>query len=77
MNKKLFSLGILLLLGLMLSGCVWVGGIAIIMVLLMAPMDIPIDMTMVTWMTTILGDKIAHWANDFGLKEGKLVNLGV
>jgi hypothetical protein len=26
MNKKLVSLGILLLLGLMLSGCVWVGG---------------------------------------------------
>jgi hypothetical protein len=26
MNKKLVFLGILLLLGLMLSGCVWVGG---------------------------------------------------
>jgi hypothetical protein len=50
---------------------------AIIMVILMATMDIPIDMTMVTWMTTTIGDEIAHWANDFGLKEGKLVNLGV
>lgn len=47
------------------------------MVILMATMDIPVDMTMVTWMTTTIGDEIARWANDFGLKEGKLVNLGV
>jgi hypothetical protein len=32
---------------------------------------------MVTGMTTTIGDEIAHWANDFGLKEGKLLNLRV
>jgi hypothetical protein len=50
---------------------------AIIMVILMATMDIPIDITMVTGMTTAIDDEIAHWANDFGLKEGKLLNLRV
>jgi hypothetical protein len=50
---------------------------AIFLVILMATMDIPIDTTMVTGMTTTFDDEIAHWANDFGLKEGKLVNLRV
>jgi hypothetical protein len=76
MNKKLFSLGILLLPGLMLSGCFWVGGMAIIMVILVATMDISRDITMVTGMTTTIGDEITHWANDFGLEMGMLVNLG-
>ena len=50
---------------------------AIIMVILMATMDILRDITMVTGMTITIGDEIAHWANGFRLKEGKLVNLGV
>ena len=45
------------------------------MVILMATRDIPMDITMGTGMTTTIGDEIAHWANDFGLKKGTLVNL--
>jgi len=61
MNKKLFSLWILLLPGLMLQVTSLLGGMAIIMVILMATMDISKDITMVTGMTTTtIGSEIAH-----------------
>ena len=52
-------------------------GMAIIMIILMVTVDIPIDITMVTGMTITIDDEIALWANDFGLEEGKLLNLRV
>jgi hypothetical protein len=47
------------------------------MAIIMAMVDIPIDITMVIRRTTTIGDEIAHRANDFRLKEGQLMNSRV
>jgi len=39
------------------------------MAIIMAMMDIPIDIIMMIGMTTTIGDEIAHRANDFRSKK--------